>query len=105
VASLALNLEAFPGLFVTKMDVEDFHKQMTEALNTNKGETTGVKGASAALEAARKAAAVHMYANLGHLMAHFAEDPKQVKRFFETGKLRRRRRIKTTHMHTKQQAA
>ncbi len=105
LASLALNLEAFPGLFVTRMEVEDFHKQLTDMLNTSKGESTGVKGASFGLEAARKAAAVKMYANLGHLMAHFAEDPKQVKRFFETGKLRRRRRRKTASSHTKQQAA
>jgi hypothetical protein len=91
LASLAMNLEAFPGLFATRLEVEDFHKQLTKALNTNKGESFGVKGASTSLEAARKAAAVRMYANLGYLMGHFAEDPKQIKRFFETNKLRRRK--------------
>lgn len=81
------------------MEVEDFHRQLTRVLNMNKGESTGVKGASGGLEAARKAAAIKMYANLGYLMAHFAGDPKQVKRFFETDKLRRRigkRRAKTS---------
>lgn len=105
LASLALNLKDFPGLFVTKMEVEDFHKQLTEALNVNKGESTGVKGASGGLEAARKAAAVKMYANLGYLMAHFAEDTKQIKRFFETGKLRRRKAKRKPKADTKKQKA
>jgi hypothetical protein len=105
LASLVINLESFPGLFVTKMEVEDFHKQLTGVLNVNKGESTGVKGASGGLEAARKAAAIKMYANLGYLMAHFAEDPKQVKRFFETNKLRRRKAKRKAKADIKQQKA
>lgn len=91
LASLAKSLADFPGLFVTKMDVEDFYSQLTSVLNINKGETVGVKISSEKMEAARKAAAIKMYANLGHLMAHFADNPGQVKRFFETSKLRRRK--------------
>jgi len=89
LATLAMNLEAFPGLFATRLEVEDFYKLLTKTLNVKKGESTRLKGASNDLESARKAAAIRMYANLGHLMGHFAEDPKQVQRFFETGKLRR----------------
>lgn len=91
LASLAKSLADFPGLFVTKMDVEDFYSQLTKVLDINKGETVGVKISSEKMEAARKAAAIKMYANLGHLMAHFADNPGQVKRFFETSKLRRRK--------------
>jgi hypothetical protein len=89
LASLAKKLEDFPGLLVIRQEVVDFHRQLLKARTTNKGESTGVKDAAGRLEAARKAAAVRMYANLGYLMGHFAEDPKQVKRFFEAGKLRR----------------
>jgi hypothetical protein len=105
LASLVKSLEDFPGLHVTRQEVVDFHRQLLKARTTNKGESTGVKDAAVRLEAERRAAAMRMYANLGFLMGHFAEDPAVVKRFFEVGKLRARRRKKTDLKTVKQKAA
>jgi hypothetical protein len=105
LASLAKKLEDFPGLLVIRQEVVDFHRQLLKARTTNKGESTGVKDAAGRLEAARKAAAIRMYANLGYLMGYFAEDPKQVKRFFDAGKLRRRKPKLTTKADIKKQKA
>ncbi len=105
VGTLAKSLESFEGLFVIRMEVEDYYNKLAEARNKAKGKLMQVKNSAGLLETARRAAASRMYSNLGFLMGKYSDDPKLIRRFFETGKLRRRKRGKTVTGDVKQKAA
>ena len=92
VGTLAKHLESFDGLFALRTEVEDYYNELLALKNTQRGKTVQVKDASTRMEAARKAAAVQMYSNLGYLMGKYCEEPEKIKRYFEVGKLRTRRR-------------
>jgi hypothetical protein len=102
---LAQCLQGFDGLFVIRNEVEEYYVKLNDDWSEAKSNSLKVKNASDQLEAARRAAAMRMYANLGYLMGHFADNPAVVKRFFEVGKLRVRRRKKISLKTAKQKAA
>ena len=94
VKDFAVRLDAFPGLHVLRLEVEEFHEKLFDLWKASVGHSSRVKSAGMELEAARKAAATCMYANLGLLMHKYSHDPSLIVKYFEVSKLRQQRKAK-----------
>jgi hypothetical protein len=95
IRDFAVKLNNFPGLFALRLEVEEFHDKLHDLWKASVGNSSSVKNASQELEAARKAAATCMYANLGLLMHKYSHDPSLIVKYFEVSKLRQQRKKKT----------
>lgn len=88
VLTLSEQLGKYPSLAAVKADVDAFHT----LLNGKLGRSLGIVGSLGLqyerLEEKRKTLATEMYGNLGLLMHHFKNNPKEIKRFFDMGVLK-----------------
>jgi hypothetical protein len=92
ISELANILTLYDGLFVVREEVKSFYEEIHSIRGAQSGSSALVKAASLRLEAARKAAAVQLYANLGSLMVKYCNDTSLIKKFFHPEKLRDRKR-------------
>ena len=70
-------------LAAVKTGVDDFYKQLSDALSGQNGDVQGGGILSKQAEAARVAMCIGQYADLGGLMQHYAETPDMITPFFD----------------------
>lgn len=97
VAALSDALDGIAALATLKTDVDDFLTTLQNSFNAQKADKSSTKTESAALDAARKAVCVELYATLGTLMAHFKNTPEEAAAYFDLQTIRNNEQTTFTH--------
>lgn len=88
VQTLGQRLAAFPEFATLQSSVETFRASLAAARDTQQGSESEIKAASDAVESARVALAIGLFANVGTLMAKHAAEPWRLEEYFELKLLR-----------------
>jgi len=87
-STLAQALKPTTALAAVYTDVLAFYTQLTTARDTQEQLKNGTNEGSSDVEAARIAACVEMYGNLGYLMYHYMSTPDTAGNFFDQENIR-----------------
>jgi len=97
VAALSKSLANMAPLAAVKAEVDDFLSRLQANFTVQKGEKSTTQTDSAALENARIAVCVQLYATLGTLMVHFKTKPEDAGAFFDLQSIRHNEQSNFTH--------
>lgn len=103
VGQLGIALVGIESLADVKEDVDNYFDQLTGVREDQLGKKGGTINKIDEVEHKMAAVTTQMYANLGLLMNHFKDDPKQIEAFFDLTTIRRREQTlfkKTVRKHT-----
>ncbi len=90
VGQLGIALVGIESLADVKVDVDNYFGQLTGVREDQLGKKGGTINKIDEVEHKMAAVTTEMYANLGLLMNHFKDDPKQIEAFFDLSIIRRR---------------